>query len=317
MQEPTLNDIEHLMTKLAFPFYQIERDAVPPFEPRRFENDVEHSWSVAFLACSLAPEIDKNLDVGKIAQFAIAHDLIEVFAGDTSPWHDQQTRESKEEREEKALKHIEKSFARFPWIIQTIREYESRTSDEAKFVWAVDKVIILLIRYLDKGRYYVENGITKQLFDQRLTGHRKKAQAHPKIGEYYEQLLEVFEAHPEYFHGAASPSGPTASVVKRLQADLLVARKAHDRLKTEAIQSVLAAISNKEAVPPQKETHDTPGGVGSTEVARRVLSDADIAQVIRDEISEIQGAIDGIGAQAGQPYAAELKQKLAILTAYL
>jgi 5'-deoxynucleotidase YfbR-like HD superfamily hydrolase/uncharacterized protein YqeY len=317
MQEPTLKDIEHLMTKLAFPFYQIERDAVPPFEPRRFENDVEHSWSVAFLACSLAPEIDKNLDVGKIAQFAIVHDLIEVFAGDTSPWHDQQTRESKEEREEKALKHIEKSFARFPWIIQTIKEYESRASDEAKFVWAVDKVIILLIRYLDKGRYYVENGITKQLFDQRLTGHRKKAQAHPKIGEYYEQLLEVFEKHPEYFHGTASPSGPSTSVVERLQADLLTARKAHDRFKTQAIQSVLAAISNKEAVPPQKETHDIPGGVGSTEVARRVLSEADIAQIIRDEVSELQDAIDGIGDDAGQSYAAELKQKLAILTAYL
>ena len=207
LPEPSLKDIEHLMTKLAFPFYQIERDAVPPFEPRRFENDVEHSWSVAFLACSLAPEIDTNLDVGKIAQFAIAHDLIEVFAGDTSPWHNQQTRESKDEREEKALQHIEKQFARFPWVINTIKEYESRASDEAKFVWAVDKVIILLMRYLDKGRYYVENGITKQLFDERLTAHRKKAHAHPKIGEYYEQLLEVFETHPEYFHEPDSSLG--------------------------------------------------------------------------------------------------------------
>jgi 5'-deoxynucleotidase YfbR-like HD superfamily hydrolase len=209
MQEPTLDEIERLMTKLAFPFYQIERDAVVPIESRRFENDVEHSWSVAFLACSLAPEIDKSLNVGKIAQFAIAHDLIEVFAGDTSPWHDKQTRESKDEREEKALKHIEKQFTRFPWIIETIKDYESRKSNEAKFVWAVDKIIILLMRYLDDGRYYVENGITKQLFYKRLTAHRKKAHAHPKIGEYYEQLLEIFETHPEYFHNPGSSSEPS------------------------------------------------------------------------------------------------------------
>lgn len=199
MKDPTLDDLELLMTKLVLPFYQIERDAVPPIEPRRFENDVEHSWSVAFLACSLAPEIDNSLDVGKIAQFAIVHDLIEVFAGDTSPWHGKEVRESKEDREEKALKHIAKHFSRFPWIVRTIEEYESRSSNEAKFVWAVDKVIILLMRYLDRGQYYVDNGITKQLFDERLVAHRKKAHAHPKIGEYYEQLLTVFEKHPEYF----------------------------------------------------------------------------------------------------------------------
>lgn len=204
MQEPVLEDLELLMTQLIFPFYQVERDAIPPIEPRRFENDVEHSWSVAFLACSLAPEIDKKLDVGKIAQFAIVHDLIEVFSGDTSPWHGDSVRNSKEEREAQAIQHIEQRFTRFPWISQTIKAYESRASNEAKFVWAVDKVIILLLRYIDKGRYYVENDVTKQLFDERLAGHRKKAHAHPKVGAYYEQLLELFEQHPEYFSPATT-----------------------------------------------------------------------------------------------------------------
>lgn len=36
------------------------------------------------LACSLAHEIDPTLDIGKISQFAIAHDLVEVYADDTS-----------------------------------------------------------------------------------------------------------------------------------------------------------------------------------------------------------------------------------------
>jgi len=199
MHEPALADIETLMIKLVFPFHQIKRDAVLPIEPRRFENDVEHSWSVAFLACSLAHEIDKTLDLGKVAQFAIVHDLVEVFSGDTSPWHVKAVRESKKEREEHALGQIEKHYKRFPWIAQTIREYESRKSNEAKFVYAVDKVIILLLRYIDKGRFYIENGVTKQLFDKRLIGYRKKAFAHPKIGSYYDHLLELFKQHPEYF----------------------------------------------------------------------------------------------------------------------
>lgn len=204
MKDPSLEDIVSLMTKLAFPFYQLERISVPPIKPRRYENDVEHSWSVAFLACSLAPEIDQSLDVGKIAQFAIVHDLIEVFAGDTTPWQPKETRDSKEERERQALQHIQKHFSRFPWIIQTIKEYESHASNEAKFVWAVDKILPLLMRYLERGQYYVENGITKQHFDEGLTSHRRKAHAHPKIGQYYEQLLEIFEAHPEFFHSSSS-----------------------------------------------------------------------------------------------------------------
>lgn len=203
MSKPDLSDLENLMTRLVFPFYLVERDAMPPIEPRRYENDVEHSWSVSLLACSLAPEIDKKLDVGKVAQFAIVHDLVEVFAGDTSPWHEDAVRTSKEEREERALKLIAKRFSVFPWIHQTIQDYESKASGEARYVWAVDKVIILLLRYLDKGKYYVDNGITKQLFDERLTSHREKAHAHTAVGEYYEQLLELFEAHPEYFYREA------------------------------------------------------------------------------------------------------------------
>jgi 5'-deoxynucleotidase YfbR-like HD superfamily hydrolase len=203
MSKPSLAELQALMTKLVFPFYLVERDAMPPIEPRRYENDVEHSWSVALLACSLAPEIDKTLDIGKIAQFAIVHDIVEIFAGDTSPWDDDGVRTSKEKREEEALQLVGKQFSAFPWIHQTIQDYESKNSNEAKYVWAVDKVIILLLRYLDKGKYYVDNGITKQLFDERLTSHRRKAHAHSTVGEYYDQLLGLFEAHPEYFYQQA------------------------------------------------------------------------------------------------------------------
>jgi len=206
MPKPTLDELEKLVTDLALPFYLIGRDAVVPVGTRRFENDAEHSWSVAFLACSLAPEVDKSLDVGKVAQFAIVHDLIEVFAGDTSPWHQENIRASKEVREAQALKAIEERFARFPWITAAIKEYESKLSNEAKFVWAVDKIIILILRHLDKGRYYIETSVTKELFDERLVDHRRKAHAHPAIGEYYEQLLEVFKAHPEFFHPPSDKS---------------------------------------------------------------------------------------------------------------
>lgn len=193
------------MAGLAFPFYLVKRDVVPPIEPRRPETDVEHSWSLAFLACSLAPEVDRSLDVGKIAQFAIVHDLVEVFAGDTSPWRRRQAGDSKEESEAKALRHIEEQFTHFPWISRTIKEYESHVSNEAKFVWALDKVIVLILRHLDRGKSYVELGVTRELFNEQLADHKRKAHAHPAVGEYYDQLLECFARHPEYFARSVKP----------------------------------------------------------------------------------------------------------------
>lgn len=199
-QKPSLRELEDLMAQLVFPFYQIERIAIPPIEPRRFENDAEHSWSLAFMACSLAPRIDKTLDLGIIAQFAIVHDLIEIFAGDTTPWQDKSVRKSKEAREREAQRLIAQKFAHFPWITQTIEEYERKASPEAKFVWALDKVIMLLMRYMDRGQYYIDHGITKKHFDEGLVLHRKKASAYPAVAAYYEELLELFERHPEFFH---------------------------------------------------------------------------------------------------------------------
>lgn len=199
MNKPTLDEIEALVAKLMFPFYDIKRDAVLRLKERRFENDAEHSWSVAFLACALAPQVDPSLDPGKVAQFGLVHDLVEVYAGDTKPWGDMTEIATKEEREARALEQLAAEYAHFPWMAETIREYERKDSAEARFVWAVDKLIILIVRHLDEGQFYRDAGITKAFFDERNQEHRHKAHAHPAVGDYYDQIRAVLDAHPEYF----------------------------------------------------------------------------------------------------------------------
>jgi 5'-deoxynucleotidase YfbR-like HD superfamily hydrolase len=90
MAKPTHTDIEQLIKTIILPFYHVKRDMPLPAGERRWENDAEHSWSVALLACALAPEVDPQLDLGKIAQYAIAHDLVEVYADDTSTFATEQ-----------------------------------------------------------------------------------------------------------------------------------------------------------------------------------------------------------------------------------
>ena len=100
------------------------------------------------------------------------------------------------------------------------------------------------------------------------------------------------------------------SLHDRLRRGLPAAMKARDRTAVAALRSALAAIDNAQAVdPPQPPPGDggvepagagghpglagTVAGVGAAEVARRRLSEAQMAELVRGEIAEREGAADG------------------------
>lgn len=200
MSSPKFSDIQKLMRQLVYPFYQIERDLPLPLQNHRNETDAEHSWSLAFLASCLAPEIDPQLDVGKCCRFAVIHDVVEVYAGDTSIWAKQSKLDSKHEREKAALEKITKNFSAFPALASSIREYEAKDSKEALFIFALDKFIAALNLYEDKGHYFIKNKLSKTVVDEKIVVHRKKAKHHDKVGIYYDKLLKALDKHPEYFY---------------------------------------------------------------------------------------------------------------------
>ncbi|MEU8175662.1 HD domain-containing protein [Microbispora hainanensis] len=75
------NTLMSLMRELAFPPCAIERSSVVPQDVTRRENDAEHSFTLGLAAVCLAPLIDPALDSGRIARYALVHDLPEVHAG--------------------------------------------------------------------------------------------------------------------------------------------------------------------------------------------------------------------------------------------
>ncbi len=200
MSKPTLSDIEHVFREIITPFYSVYRHTPLRTEPGRYENDAEHSWSTALLACALAPHIDPTLDIGKIAQFATVHDLVEVYAGDTCNFASAEKKATKESREQAALQKLESTAAAMSWIVVTIKEYESQKSSEAKFVKSVDKLLPLLFDYVEEGLFYHENSITIEQWKEQLARHREKASKHAGVFEYYEELWNLLLANPHFFH---------------------------------------------------------------------------------------------------------------------
>jgi uncharacterized protein YqeY len=107
----------------------------------------------------------------------------------------------------------------------------------------------------------------------------------------------------------------------RLQADLSAALKARDRSRTSVLRTLLAALANAEAVPVDQTATgsiaaSSPGAL-STEVARRELSPADEAGVLRREHRELVDAAAEL-VDAGRADAAEpLQAQAAIVAEYL
>ena len=149
--------------KMILTFARVNRatfheDGVTP------ESDTDHTVMLSICACALAPKLYQNLDVGKVAQFAIIHDLVEVYAGDTNTFNiSDEDRKRKDEREELAYERIQKEFnGIYPWIAHTIKEYESLISDEAQFVKMIDKVMTKLTHRINHGAYLKREGKTKE-----------------------------------------------------------------------------------------------------------------------------------------------------------
>lgn len=199
MPKPQLADIQHLLNSMIIPFHEIERDMPLPVASKRNDNDAEHSWSLSLLAIALAPQIDKSLDVGKVCIFAVVHDLVEIYAGDTSVWGPAEELKTKAKREEAAVTEIQKQFGAFPMLGEWIEQYEHKGTPEAKFVYALDKFLNLLVRSTDKGEYFHANKITMERFNKFAPVHRRKAHSHVAVGEYYDELLDIFYKNPHFF----------------------------------------------------------------------------------------------------------------------
>lgn len=124
------------------------------------ESDTDHTVMLAVLACAVAKEHLPALDIGKVAQYALAHDLLEAYTGDyplspdSSPEEKQKMKEERKKKEHEARAKIKDEFPLFPWLHETIESYERLDEREARFVKALDKALAAVLHNLNDGIYY-------------------------------------------------------------------------------------------------------------------------------------------------------------------
>ncbi len=156
----------------------------------RKENDAEHSWHLA-LMCLLFFEHgleQEKMDLLRVLKMAVVHDLVEIEAGDTY-CYDEKENVGKAEREKQAEERLfsllpadqEQEF-RDLW-----EEFEERSTPEARFAAALDRLQPLTLNYRARGKSWQEHDVSSQQVWQR---NSRIAEGSPVLWDLARSMIE-------------------------------------------------------------------------------------------------------------------------------
>ena len=160
---------------------------------KRNENDAEHSFQLALSAWYLNEKDSLGLDVSRIARYALVHDLVEAYAGDTIPSYGAVTEErnTKRDREAAALARIRKEFPEASELWKWIVAYEAKEDPESNFVYALDKILPIINIYLNDGAEFEAWKVTLAML---IREKEHKVKAFPAIEKYFWELVDLLRA---------------------------------------------------------------------------------------------------------------------------
>ena len=106
------------------------------------ESVAAHSWGMAMLATQLCPE---HLNVQRVLELCILHDVAEVIVGDITPHDDIETSE-KHRLEMDAIREMGIDAE------EVFTEYEQQVTEESQFVRYLDKLDMALQAEIYEGQ---------------------------------------------------------------------------------------------------------------------------------------------------------------------
>jgi putative hydrolase of HD superfamily len=173
----------------------------------RRENDAEHSWHLALAALILAEHADEPVDILRVIQMGLIHDLVEIDAGDTF-LYDEEGMEDKAGREQCAADRI---FGLLPGeqsgrLRALWEEFEARQSAEARFAAALDRLLPLMHNYFSEGKTWREHDVQS---DQVYAMNNRIGEASGTLWDYARILIQ--DAEEKGFVSKSSSTGNSPS----------------------------------------------------------------------------------------------------------
>lgn len=148
----------------------------------RRENDAEHAWHMAIMAYLLREYANEEVDIGKVMLMCLIHDIVEIDAGDTYAY-DEENLKTQKAREDAAKERI---FSILPEDQKTeltalFDEFEAYETAEARFAHSLDNLQPLLLNNSNEGGDWKEHQVSAEA----VYGRQRKT----RLGS--EKLFEV------------------------------------------------------------------------------------------------------------------------------
>jgi putative hydrolase of HD superfamily len=162
----------------------------PLTDDSRPENSAEHSWHLALAAMTLAEWAPAGIDLHRVLELVVVHDLVEIDAGDTFAY-DVAANHSKAAREQAAADRI---FGLLPED-QALRvrglwdEFEAQATAESRYANALDRLQALLQNMQAGGGSWAAYGITRTQVYARM---RPVETALPEVWPFVESVIARF-----------------------------------------------------------------------------------------------------------------------------
>lgn len=151
----------------------------------RKENDAEHSWHIALMAFVLQEYAPEDIDILKVVNMVLLHDLVEIDAGDTYAY-DEEGAKTKREREVKAADRI---FGILPadqceYFRELWDEFEEYDTSDAKYAHLLDNFQPLLLNHVCGGKSWHDHEVKSSWILKR----------NEKIPETSEEIFSCMES---------------------------------------------------------------------------------------------------------------------------
>jgi putative hydrolases of HD superfamily len=158
----------------------------------RTENDAEHSWYFAIAALVLCETARAPIDLLRVLQMALIHDLVEIDAGDTFIY-DEVARRDQADREEAAARRI---FGLLPEdqgneLRALWQEFEAGHTPDSRYARAIDRLAAVIMNHASGGKAWREHGVSK---DRILAINQVIDKGAPTLWDHVRRIIDDAEA---------------------------------------------------------------------------------------------------------------------------
>lgn len=165
----------------------------------RRESIAEHVYDTCMLAIAVHSEYKVDVDITKVIEMLVIHELEEVIIGDITPF-DKMTPKQKEESGKKAVANIVSSLNTKDEYISITNEFNERKTKEAMFAYLCDKLDfdLQMKLYTDQGYIKLDSNNQSPVFKDKTIQEMINNGANSPSEIFYNYDVSKYNNSPEF-----------------------------------------------------------------------------------------------------------------------